>query len=206
MRIRLRDGSEKTVDITKGKNLIQGASFVYHYDALPMGDPDKLELLDLAFPAYLGAVPNFKRVLDIDKGDVHKALQSASELLRQIPKGLPLTDWPDTTEHRELLHSLFRATTGGRNPSLPGFGAATSTKMLHKKRPDLIPIVDRWQFDAWGAKTMIDVVFCIQNMLRPQVDEFIALRDCLTSGESNLPYLSLIRLYDIMFWKLSNKL
>ena len=76
MKIRLRDGSEKAVDIKTGANLIQAAEYVRWYDALPAGRIDKIELLDLAFPAFLGAVPKFKIVLN---GNLTSALEKASD-------------------------------------------------------------------------------------------------------------------------------
>jgi hypothetical protein len=52
-----------------------------------------------------------------------------------------------------------------RMTSWPGFGASVATKVLHKKRPDLIPILDNqaifgaYMFPLWpGKKSLLDTI------------------------------------------------
>jgi len=212
MEILLRDRQVESIAVAEAVDLIRTrAHYVRWYDALPSGDPDKLELLDLAFPAFLGAVPNFK-ALFVDNGweSIYSALQIASDLLRRIPTDIPLENWDRTNSRHALLVDLFRTTTGGQNKALPGFGPARCTKMLHKKRPALIPILDSWQLEAWDKPTgswrtddMADVVFGIRDKIVPQVSEFYELAERLKRADPSLPCLSAVRLYDILFWEMS---
>lgn len=215
MKIMLRNGKQQALGIDKAIEVIANASYVNWYDALPSGKSNELGLLDLAFPAYLGAVPKFKTVLVAnERANVLTALEAASRILRKVPKNTTLSEWADTDEHRALLGDLFVSTTGGYHRALPGFGPATCTKMLHKKRPALIPIIDSWQLQAWGKRSaswrtrdMVDVVFEIRGKaLIPQAEELAALGNKLETGSSKLPHLSAVRLYDILFWELSNNL
>lgn len=212
MKIKLRNGSERPVDVDTAASIIKKAKYVRWYDALPPGKEDQLELLDLAFPAFLGAVPNFKALLD-DNGWVNltAALSGASDILQRVPSLMTLADWPKTPDNHELLVQLFQATTGAGNKKLPGFGPARCTKMLHKKRPALIPIIDSWQLEAWGKPTqawrtddMAQIVFSIQEMIIPYAHEYSELSERLKLVEPPLPNLSAVRLYDILFWEQSN--
>lgn len=215
MDVRLRDGQQESIDPASAAHLIlTNAQYIHWYDALPSGEPDELSPLDLAYPAFLDAVPNFKALLAV-KGweNLRTALAAASDVLRRVPADLDLVDWPATDDNRALLVDLFRATTGGENHRLSGFGPARCTKMLHKKRPALIPIIDSWQLQAWhmsalswSTTDMAEVVFSIRGMIAPQLNELRKLSNELRRIEPSLPRLSALRLYDILFWELSRQL
>lgn len=213
MKIKLRNGTEKSIDVEEAVHVIQAADYVRWYDALPGGKENELELLDLAFPAFLGGVPNFKALLD-DNGweRISTALIDASNVLQRVPADIALADWKKTLDRHDLLVELFQATTGAGNKRLPGFGPARCTKMLHKKRPALIPIIDSWQLEAWGKPTqawrtddMAQIVFEIQGTIIPFADDFSELSERLKLADQSLPPLSTVRLYDILFWEGSNK-
>ncbi len=208
MRVRLRNETEKTIEVPHAIELISKAKYISWYDTLPPGNTNELEVLDLAFPAFLGAVPNFKALLS---EKTLQALRIASKALRELPSDVSLAGWPDTEQHREQLLGLFRATTGGGNRALSGFGPARCTKMLHKKRPALIPIIDSWQLQAWSKPAqswrtddMVEVVFNIQKLIISHADEFRELAEHLKSVGRPIPHLSAVRLYDILFWEHSN--
>jgi hypothetical protein len=215
MKIILRDRHVESIEVHVAADLIRReAQYVHWYDALPSGSINELTLLDLAYPAYLDAVPRFRALL-ADNGwdNLNASLRAASAILCRVPMNVPLSEWPDTQLNRGLLVELFRATTGGANGGLPHFGPARCTKMLHKKRPNLIPIIDSWQLQAWGKPTetrrtgdMVDVVFSIRNAIAPQADEFAELALRLKDTDSLLPDLSVVRLYDILFWELSKRI
>lgn len=212
MLIRLRDRRDFPLDVcAAAERILSGVHYVPYYDALPSGDPHQLSVLDLALPAYLGAVPNFRRLLDRGRREgLQLALRTASDALQCVPLEVRLADWEPSDSHRELLCRLFRATTGAGNGSIPGFGPACCTKMLHKKRPELIPIIDSWQLEAWGSRArswntndMADVVFRIRDRVAAHDTELMELAGILKSEDPSLPALSAIRLYDILFWELS---
>ncbi len=209
MKIICRDRHVESIEVPVAADLIrQKAQYIHWYDALPSGSADKLELLDLAYPAYLDAVPKFNALL-VNNGwdNLNASLRAASAVLCRVPVNVPLVDWPDTQSNRVLLIDLFQKTH-----VLPQFGTARCTKMLHKKRPDLIPILDRWQLEAWGKRIsawhvdeMADAVFSIRSTIAPQAHEFAELALCLKHAHPLLPDLSVVRLYDILFWELSNR-
>lgn len=211
MRITLRDRTVVEVSTDEASDIIRQADYVRWYDALPGGPVDRVDVGDLALPAFLDGVPNFKRLLaDFTWARLEASLAVASAALRRVPAHVSLNEWEDSEPHREALRRLFIACTGGQNDSLPGFGPAICTKMLHKKRPSLIPIIDSWQLEAWGKKPdpwstsdMVDVVFDIRDFMADQVQEFSALAEQLVVDDVSLPALSSIRLYDILFWEMS---
>jgi len=210
LRILLRDGSDRMVSCDEAVDLVRTrAQYVRWYDALPSGNPDVLELLDLAFPAFLAAVPNFRALL-ADNGwdNLSRSLREASDVLRKVPASEPLASWADTEENRSLLFELFALTTGGGNKALPGFGPAMSTKMLHKKRPALIPIIDSWQLEAWGKPAvrwrtadLVEVVFAIRGQLVGHEKTFSMVAAQLRAADPTIPHLSAVRIYDILFWE-----
>lgn len=175
MDIRLRDGSDTRIEIAEAVDIVRSADYVRWYDALPSGALDRLDVADLALPAFLDGVPNFKQLLAGNGWDnLSASLTNASGALRGVPAHTSLNEWADTEPHRLALEGLFKACTGGLNHSLPGFGPARSTKMLHKKRPALIPIIDSWQMaawakriDPWATSDMVDITFELKALMAP---------------------------------------
>lgn len=209
MRIILRNRSDEFIEVPDAVDLIRrDAQYIHWYDALPSGSVNELGLLDLAYPAYLDAPPMFRAFLANNGWEnLSASIRAASAVLCRVPADVSLVDWPDTQPNRTLLIELFQATH-----ALPSFGPARCTKMLHKKRPNLIPILDSWQLQAWGQPTdvwhtgnMVDVVFGIQSTIAPQAGQFAELALCLKHADPSLPDLSVVRLYDILFWELSRR-
>ncbi|MCE5190347.1 MAG: DUF6308 family protein [Actinomycetia bacterium] len=148
--------------------LCSESPWIYWYDAMQT-DPLSLSVADLAIPAFLGAVPRFSRILNGKTWTaVQASLDHATLLLNQLSLEDELAHWEDTQANRRVLRELFRLTTGGANGGIPGFGPACCTKMLHKKRPHLIPILDRTVMRArgysatrWRTDDMVDACFAI---------------------------------------------
>lgn len=201
------------VSVDEAVRLIRRADYVHWYDTLPLGSPNEISLLELAFPAYLDAVPNFKNTLrGLGPERLESALGVASSALAAIPTRTSLTNWDDCSRHRELLHHLFVTCTGGEHGGLPYFGPARCTKLLHKKRPELIPIIDRWQLQGhgmrrsgWSAEEMVETAFLIRAEMLQQVDEIRAIRTTLMDGRSGVPHLSDVRLYDIVTYEVNRE-
>jgi len=184
----------------------QGAHYVGWYDQIET-DPDQVTILDLAIPAFLDAVPNFKLLLHDRKTPLRESLRYLTAALIAVGPDQDLHEWvaarqPD--EASALLIDLFQASTGGRNEALPGFGPARCTKMLHLKRRKLIPIIDSYAREAWiGVSTaawttseMAEIALRLGQWLaaRPQQRETLAR----IASEAGLPPLSTVRLYDIV--------
>lgn len=211
MRVVTRSGEAVTFTVDEAVKEIPSVPYVRWYDALPAGDVDSIALQDLAFPAFLDAVPNFKALLSgCGWESLSRKLLLASERLSEVPGDVDLDAWADSQANRTKLKLLFQSCTAGRNPGFPGFGPARATKLLHKKRPRLVPIVDSWALEAWGRSPtawstddMVDIVFCIQAQMAPSIDEFRSVGQLLKASDSTLPSLSPVRIYDIMFWERS---
>ncbi len=124
-------------------------------------------------------------------------------------EGLPVGSLSDTSaEERQAVAELI-----GKVAAWPGFGASTATKLLHKKRPALIPILDNLAiFGAylnpqWGPnhpapdatikdpkriREALDQVFF--DVTRPEnVDSLEALR-VLEPGHTT------IEIFDTVWW------
>ena len=211
MRVVTRTRDEVTVTVDSAVATVLGAPYVRWYDSLPSGDPDRIDVLDLALPAFLDAVPNFKALLgDCGWGPLRSRLDAASEMLARVPADVELAAWEDTEPNRTVLKWLFQTCTGGRNNGIPEFGPARATKLLHKKRPALLPIIDSWQLEAWHKRPdpwstddMVDVVFNVRGQVVRWQDELRQVRDQLAAADPTLPALSDVRLYDILFWEAS---
>lgn len=193
--------------------LLERSEFVHWYDGIVDRDPATLSPIDLAYPAFLDAVPDFKVLLQGQPwSELESKLRGASDVLAQIPMDRDLMDWPDTQENRGLLLNLYRSCLGGDNGSLLGFGPARCTKLLHKKRPRLVPILDSYQLIAWDypdparrwrSAEMVELTFRLGQHLGAQMSFFRELRPRL--AELGAPYESLseVRIYDIIVYQLS---
>lgn len=209
MKIVIRTREIVDVSVDEAVETVRRADYVRWYDTLPVGDPDRISVLELAYPAFLDAVPNFKALLSgCGSSALQAKLDYASEVLAKVPSDVELVDWEDNSQNVAALKWLFQASTGSKNPGFPEFGPARATKMLHRKRPLLIPILDSWQLEAWRKRPdpwstddMVDVVFMIRGQLLRAQEEMAEVRRRLASAEPTLPYLSDVRLYDILFWE-----
>lgn len=209
MKIRSLDPVEHEISVNEAVSLVFEMDFVRLYDVLPAGNLLRIEIMDLAFPAFLDAVPNFKALLD-NSSNLIASLDAASKQLALLPVNVELAAWDDTAENRNNLKSLFQACTSGKKNGLPMFGSARCTKLLHKKRPALIPIIDSWQLQAWGGKVgcwsldaMVNVVFHIREQMAPYGDDFLAVQRALIKKDATFPVLTPVRIYDILSWEKS---
>jgi len=194
-------GSWHRIDEASVHALLEGAAFVTWYDTIET-DQDSFAVTDLAIPAFLDATPAFRPLLSRDDGrDIRDVLAVASSYLNDVPKNKDLWEW-DIDE--EALRALFQATTGGRNRSLPQFGPARCTKLLHRKRPRAIPIIDSWTRDAWSCGSqaswttdeMVRITKAMQSGLRDRCDEWAHVSALIDSRWS--VRVSALRAYDVL--------
>lgn len=156
--------------------------FIQWYDTIETST-DSVQVLDLAIPAFLAAVPDFKKMLNPSAWQrrLDDVLAEASGALGVLPQEVDLWDWvpaegdAEREVIRQRLVTLFKATTGGGNGAIPQYGAAACTKMLHRKRPRLLPIIDSGIYRAWFDKNssswrtdeMADIVLKVADEMRP---------------------------------------
>ena len=186
---------------------LEAARFVTWYDALPV-EPHGVNLFDLSIPAYLDAVPNFKSLLRTGRRDrpIVEQLREATDALARIPDGVELWDWELDAPS---LVTLFQATTGSQKRAFPGFGPAMCTKLLHRKRPLLIPIIDSFVWADWAGEelrrgwtthAMVGIVSDMRETLPPHIERLDGIRTDIRDKWS--VDVSRLRAYDIAsyFW------
>ncbi|MEL7667273.1 MAG: DUF6308 family protein [Actinomycetota bacterium] len=188
--------------------------FIEWYDTI-QGPTHTIEVLDLAIPGFLAAPPDFKRMLDPKAWSepMPEALRHASQALGRLPVDVDLWDWvpaadePARDERRRFLVKLFQATTGGDNHAIPPYGAAACTKLLHRKRPRLVPIIDSGIYRAWAGKDsvnwrteeMANIALLMADELRePERQTELDAVETLARGLWPGVLLSKLRLYDII--------
>ena len=99
----------------------------YYLDYQPITTQDRLYPEDLAVTLLINSQAGWRVFRSLE-------LYSASIDLKSLPsKSLEQT----THDERALVRDLIVKMT-----AWPGFGASVATKVLHKKRPSLIPILD----------------------------------------------------------------
>lgn len=204
MPVKKPDGSWTAVSGDQCLNWLKESQFCNLYDRIAT-DPDRIEILDLALPAFLDAVPNFRQLrAELEPEGQHKELlANMSACLQEIPKDIELWDWHDSNAH-ERLTNLYRTC------NMTSYKAARFTKMLHLKRPALIPILDAYVLRAWRerrggwtSEELAEITLRIRDELS-EPDRMKAL-EALKEGAEGLgePWagLSKLRLFDIVsYW------
>lgn len=201
IQVRVQGGEWAPVTPTDAKQFLRKSDFVYHYDAIATS-ADRIDILDLAIPAFLGAVPRFSKVLGALSKDASR-LQVMSESLDAIPRNVQLWDYPDLAENRKALKQLFYEC------QMPHYGVASFTKMLHLKRPLLLPIIDNLVRNAWVVPNraawitddLVDIVFSMKKHLSERRETLSCLRGIANELGSPWSGLSDLRLYDVLAYQ-----
>lgn len=203
-------GSADEAGFKKIEKYLRDSNFVHWYDQLPTNE-DSINISDLAIPAFLGATPNFKQMLEgiYEKG-LEKTLKRATECLQQIPKNVYLWDWEESEDKQcNLLEALYGSVLGGNIKSIPGYGPAKATKLLHKKRPMLIPIIDSnviyaWtgeKSNRWKLEEMVDITIQMKQWLAKRTGQLNDLQKIAQQIGEHWSTLSKLRLYDIIAYQ-----
>lgn len=101
------------------------------YDSVPVPADDALRESDLRMANRIGA-----RMSAIEIAGILEHAPAMEAALRRIPASVSLAD-PEDRIPWDALHDLYSAADGAS-----GIGLAKLTKALHKKRPQLIPMLD----------------------------------------------------------------
>ena len=112
-----------------------------YYDGLPRGDPDRIEPIDvLATVSVNSFVNNAAAVRRIHRG----MAAACDDLIRAIPRDAALLE----TDPALVKHLIDAAC------SVQGVLVPVATKVLHRKRPGLVPMLDnvvlRYYFERLG--------------------------------------------------------
>jgi hypothetical protein len=191
--------------VSPGKGALTG----YVYDRFQTGsDADRLNDADLLAPNLLNAPVQLKQFAALQR--VRDEMESQ---LGSIPQGLELSAASDADLAR--LGRLF-GVLDGLKASRSGVGAVIFSKVLHRKRPRVIPIIDinvlfsyqqhptreaaRIPFDV--TRTWADFVVLLARAMRD--DLMAALDEWDRLAALAAPPLTRLRALDIVAWRVGN--
>ena len=166
-----------------------------NYDLVMVEEDNSLTMSDIQLANHMGA----RMGPEIVKSVMDRA-ENINSTLVHIPAGLELSNdaipWV-------ALENLFRVTLG------PNIRPARATKILHKKRPHLIPILDsvvvsycqavKRHSDGDEASMMVECVRTIKTDIERNLDTFRTLITATT------PKLTVVRVHDILVWAYSGE-
>jgi len=172
-----------------------------------MGYDDKHTEDDLITKADIDSANNLYAMIDrYDKTESRRILDQSiilSTLLVEIPN-IPIYQYSDVewSNIRLKIESLLKKMT-----SIHGVGIAKTTKILHLKRPGLLPVLDSYVVQFLTGKTLSssqrDISLAMKSLdisreiIQTQIKEFIELQSDLRT----LPItLTIVRLFDILCW------
>lgn len=201
-------GEETTVPLSDCLEFIKKSTFCKIYDRIET-DPSRVDFIDLAIPAYLDAVPNFRAIRKELETLEHPGarLDEMSHALLQIPRDLDLWEWSEPRHKKqEALTNLYRSC------NMPRFKAASFSKMLHRKRPQLLPILDEYVMTAWGIRkgsrwssdTLADITLKLGDALSDHQVQLNLSKLQTDVADLGPPWSALtrLRIYDIVtYWQ-----
>jgi hypothetical protein len=149
-----------------------------YYDALPSADPNRIDPLDvLATVAMNSRVDTAKKVRQVHEGMASRC----DPLLPAIPEDANLLDFETW---RKPLRDLLDAAV-----QTPGVLVATATKVLHRKRRFLIPMLDSVVLRHYLAANSASYRACVESDHKSKaadgaVDAVVGFhRDLTATGE-----------------------
>lgn len=176
-----------------------------YYDAVPSGHPNRIEPLDILATVGINSMIDTAAKVRT----VHRGMSAATNsLLECIPEDAQLHSFGVL----DPVHELFAAAMTTKFVLL-----ATATKVLHRKRPGLIPIMDsvvvgHYVRDDATEKALLKRSFenrtaaadigrlTVERLREDVIDEFDAL-DELGQGLAHEGFhLSHVRITDILVW------
>lgn len=172
------------------------------YDQVQVNEDDELTVCDIWVANGISAGIEHNHVVEL-----WAVRRKIGQLLASIPKKTGLES-DESSGCFASLGALF-----GKWILLKGWAAARVTKVLHKKRPLLIPPVDSRVMDLYSklyehegkrfspskANDVIDVIQRIRNDIR-QENNLLHLQAIQQILESKGIELSIVRIFDIILW------
>lgn len=198
-------GAKCSYPVTAIKKHINGSAFVAFYDLAAVAADNEMQPLDWAVSTLLQTpIRRYSAFESLwkDNKDIWVACNRA---LEQLGPDRPLED-VDSELLRGQVQATFRAFMAP-----PGIGPSIAAKTLHKKRPQLIPVIDNFVATVLSgrpgvtldAASMTSIIF---NDFRPQLlSNLYALRETSQQLLADGLSLSLIRIFDIAIWMCADK-
>jgi hypothetical protein len=176
-----------------------GPNYYRGYDCASIEQDNTLRDSDILIANKLGARigPESLLMFKRNRTKIEAALKS-------VPVGIALDDsWPDEESMWGAIANAYRACWTS------DVGEARTTKVLHKKRPQLIPIIDGqmvigWYYAGysepkkWGIDRMLEVTERIREDMRRNMDPLRELQKELVEEGINL---TRVRLFDVVLWE-----
>lgn len=171
-----------------------------YYDALPSGDPDRVEPLDVLAAVAVNGF--FNANAETIRG-VHRGLAASCDpLLPRIQREADLlTVEPSFSE----IGALLRAAVGVPRVLIP-----VATKVLHRKRPYLLPILDNVVLAHYlgrlppATQDKTRAAGVAVEVLRKFRDDLVAVRSEADAIVTNLAaagfVLSPVRVLEVLLW------
>lgn len=197
----VRDIKEYFRTLENGRPLFSGSRFET-LGAENNIDPNQIMATDLVAVSMLSV----KMPAQASLGILETYAEGISELLSQIPSDLKFEDLTRESFDKYLsegspadkLWALLR-----QHGDLWNVGPTTASKIMARKRPELIPIYDSVVKEACGIRSSAEqweIWFAAFHDGSAEAAEFV---DKLRSikAEAGQPHLSLLRVLDIALWR-----
>ena len=214
-------GSEVVVDSAALSAVILNSEFVYFYDAAEVAEDDLIHPQDWAVPALLQAPFRRFEPFRLLRGpsdrdpDGLTVWQTIERQLAEVKPAWRLDDVRANARFRTQVERLLDVTMATNF-----VGSAIATKLLHKKRPNLIPIVDQelWAFykpggglrsaddgrsayHALSPREVTDLAFGqVRRDLLRQGNRFALEKVGETVASRGAPVLTTLRILELTIW------
>lgn len=198
--IRFRDhtGQEFSYDACTIADRLNSSAFVRFYDAADVRSDNTMAPLDWSVPALLQAPIRRYALLKYLVADSGRAWQNCDDSLSILGSDVGLES-EDSLPRRRHLQACLEAFM-----ETPGIGASIATKILHKKRPALVPVIDNFVTSVLIGRRgfALDaeaVTALIYDVFRPHLLGSIAAVDDVVSRVDQAS-LSRCRVLDFTVW------
>lgn len=186
---------------------INGSRAFTTYDRL--GDPDTLTPLDCLAPALLSVRINYRQVIPLFRptgagADLLAAMQAVLDHPESLTTNFLTVDRAEPgTAWATFEGALIAART---HAQVPWLKEVAITKILHRKRPDLVPIFDRRVYSFYFGQNPVAGTAALRALwdrLQPDLAdnrEWLQERTGPVKTPDDRP-ISLLRAADIILWE-----
>ncbi|HUI08342.1 MAG TPA: DUF6308 family protein [Verrucomicrobiae bacterium] len=160
------------------------------YDLAPVAQDNCIGPLEWWVPNFLGAGLTRKNVAQLQA-----ASNPIASLLSQLPNHTSLYEQIEEQDWH-IMACLFNEFL-----RIPGIDVARTTKILHKKRPRLIPPVDTQMAKKLGYEDTGESLVAVLKLIRHDLTRNL---DCLRQTCALLPELegiTIVRTLDMILWQ-----
>jgi hypothetical protein len=175
------------------------------YDLSPPSNPTRLVQSDLFILMSIGGGnPGGEKLLEL-----WNKRHEIDDILENIPDDIALTDeessipWDDLKNIFTLFFSIKQKTNKGMRRAL---GIARSSKILHKKRPLLIPLMDNQLIPKFygsiaypsNSREAISLIKEIRKDIINNQNTLKGIKSKLKKQEPSIANISILRIFDII--------